>query len=456
VWIGVVLVLVAAACGGGSGGNEEPGTEGRVVASSDGVVEIAVPDGVATDVDLTITPVDNLSEPIAAAASDGLIAREYDLGPDGTEFAEPVTVTFHLDAGDLGLAPGELPFAVLVSGSDGEFEGYEDVLIERTEDTVAVSGETSHFSKVAVLVGGVGVEMTPNGASADVGFYFNVTIEVGELAAFGLLSDISETVRYEFFGGAPYLRVPDDASGEIGPGALQTASTDIRCVLETPEATLVEYGAELSILREKLLPEAHGIRLTTTKTITGRIVGLAICDPLSEPPPTTATTTTTTMPDLGALFEGSDPTGDFYAAAVLMERGFEAFEAAPPAGLDITNVAVTYAPGGSQTIVTVTFAGDGRSLEEEAGRAVTITPGFRRGGEYLFDAYHSRESSFLSSGPEGATLSVEWLSDSIIQFTIDGFVPMAGDRVRVEVFSRFDESSGGEVAGDEAGVDVEG
>ena len=117
----VLMALVLMACGGG---DEEAG---NAVASADGVVSVVLPDDFDS-AEVAVTIVESLAEPLLAAQQTGLTVHQYELGPDGQQFDQPVTVSFRLDVAALGLDPGQMPFAVMMSGdSDGSFDAYDEV-----------------------------------------------------------------------------------------------------------------------------------------------------------------------------------------------------------------------------------------------------------------------------------------------------------------------------------------
>src|SRR4029079_7913541 len=113
------LTLTAVGCGGGStlqpgGGTPtmmKVGPSGGAVSSSDGKLPFAIPAG-ALPADVTIT-----TEPAAAPAA-GAVSTVYEIGPTGTQFAMPVTLTLHYDATALaGASESSLRVATFAGGS---------------------------------------------------------------------------------------------------------------------------------------------------------------------------------------------------------------------------------------------------------------------------------------------------------------------------------------------------
>src|SRR5438552_4693684 len=102
----VALTLAVAGlvpgCGGGSSGKPPGGAptmmmvgpSGGALTSSDGQLAVDIPAGALTGA-VTIT-----TEPAAAPAA-GAVGTVYEIGPTGTQFAMPVTLTLHYAAGDV-------------------------------------------------------------------------------------------------------------------------------------------------------------------------------------------------------------------------------------------------------------------------------------------------------------------------------------------------------------------
>ena len=147
------LTLTAVGCGGGStlqpgGGTPtmmKVGPSGGAVSSSDGKLAVAIPAG-ALPADVTIT-----TEPAAAPAA-GAVSTVYEIGPTGTQFAMPVTLTLHYDATALaGASESSLRVATFAGGS-------WQLLPGAVVDTQArtVSGVTTHLSPYAIVTEAAG------------------------------------------------------------------------------------------------------------------------------------------------------------------------------------------------------------------------------------------------------------------------------------------------------------
>jgi hypothetical protein len=145
-WAALVLV-VAAACSssssstntGTSSGQGTVGASGGQVSTSDGALTVNVPAGALPgDTQITIT---EIQSPIA-----GAIGKTYEIGPTGTQFAKPVTLSFAYGGFDLmGTDPSALEVATIANGD----------WVALTSDSVdtnakVASGQTSHLSPYGV------------------------------------------------------------------------------------------------------------------------------------------------------------------------------------------------------------------------------------------------------------------------------------------------------------------
>lgn len=218
--------------------------------------------------------------------------------------------------------------------------------------------------------------------------------------------------------------------------------------------------------RQKAIAGAIGIGVAIA-LITG--VVFSYRRSVDEPPPTTgagyeqpstdASTSVGATDDSTAVLPGpegttsvgqpgSDPKDDFIDAEALGERGFSLFEESPPPGMDILDVSAVHSDG--RTTIRVRFAGSYRDVEADPNRSVSIRPVFVIDGSYGFEIEYRADNAYLSSSPEGTSMLFEWVDDTTIQFSVDGFVPADGDEIRVSVFSRLATDEGDAVAEDQA------
>jgi hypothetical protein len=129
------------------------------VTSADGVVTVEAPPSVTDQgIVLSISPLTADAMPAGLKSlADSAIVLAYDLGPDGSTFTEPVTVTFLIDPLLYGLDPpdGALPLlVVLTTDSDGALEIVGGVNVTKQDDIIVVAAELTHFSPAAVVVPG--------------------------------------------------------------------------------------------------------------------------------------------------------------------------------------------------------------------------------------------------------------------------------------------------------------
>jgi len=138
-------LALAAACGSSPLSHQAAtamvvGTAGGMVESADGALQVAIPAGaLPSDVMMTIEA--------ASAPGNGAVGTVYEIGPTGTQFAMPVTLTFDYSAVALnGTPPSALRVATFASGD-------WQVLAGGSVDTAAktVSGTTMHLSPYAIV-----------------------------------------------------------------------------------------------------------------------------------------------------------------------------------------------------------------------------------------------------------------------------------------------------------------
>jgi hypothetical protein len=174
-----LLIAAAAACsssssspsGGGDGNGTGTGTgtgtsngqgtvgaSGGKVATSDGTLTVNVPAGALPgDTQITIT---EIQAPIS-----GSIGKTYDIGPSGTQFAVPVTLSFAYGDFDLmGADPSSLAAATITGGAWVDLDGNA---IDTSAKTV--SGTTMHLSPY-------GVHAKANAANKDAGGGTDATV----------------------------------------------------------------------------------------------------------------------------------------------------------------------------------------------------------------------------------------------------------------------------------------
>ncbi len=193
--------LVLSACWGGEGEAEpspspspeeppqSPASAAQSVTSDDDLLTLDIPPGALTeDVEVTVEALgpdglealgpDEVPVPSDFAqlglnvlavedlqAFVELLAVVHDLGPDGVEFAEPVTITRRVDRPPgFGLLEG-LPLILLaIQEGPGDWAYLDDQSISLDGESVVISGTTTHLSPVVALSRGLslGVRLTPD------------------------------------------------------------------------------------------------------------------------------------------------------------------------------------------------------------------------------------------------------------------------------------------------------
>jgi hypothetical protein len=112
------------------------GTAGGTVDSDDGDVTVEIPAG-ALKADVAVTVKATAMSPAA-----GNIGTVYEIGPTGTQFGSPVTLTFHYGSADLmGVSPSLLRIGTIQNGKWVAIAGYSEDPVAKT-----VLGTTTHLS----------------------------------------------------------------------------------------------------------------------------------------------------------------------------------------------------------------------------------------------------------------------------------------------------------------------
>jgi hypothetical protein len=250
-----------AACGSDDEGTATTAFAGDVVTSDDGALTIAVPVG-ATDEAVSATLVADADVP--AELDDEVFAGPvYLLGPDGSDFAEPLTLTLTQpvsEFADEGRTPLLVP--VLYSPSEG-FSLLEGATVEIVDGMVTISGTTTHFSYLTeVRIGQPIATLDPDPVIAEVGATFTIELVSSETGVEGVgwsatppvtplenrerthdfecteVGSASVTVEVNFDFGDPRSSVHPVADFlnellEFEPDDLVYLSVDVECVAAT-------------------------------------------------------------------------------------------------------------------------------------------------------------------------------------------------------------------------------
>lgn len=130
---------------------ETIGSAGGVFESDDGLVSLFIPEGaLAEEVDLSVASI----EPAPQGA-----LRAIELGPTGTTFAFPVTLT--LSIAGLGLTEAQIDDATIALLVDDEWQVLPSVTVSASGDGLMASLE--HFSTYGIVIGGEVPGVDPGG-----------------------------------------------------------------------------------------------------------------------------------------------------------------------------------------------------------------------------------------------------------------------------------------------------
>jgi hypothetical protein len=147
-----VILVAAAALGAGCRGpcQAHPdtvriiGPRGGEVASSDGVVRLAIPSGaLAAETEISIRALDVVAESIPGAVA----GTAYEFKPDGLSFARPARLTIRYAPGRLPRGAAESSLALARIRDDGRLQLTPELHVDEVNKTV--TGSISGFSGYA-------------------------------------------------------------------------------------------------------------------------------------------------------------------------------------------------------------------------------------------------------------------------------------------------------------------
>ncbi len=155
-----MFLLLAACNGGGPGAGTTDtdivsatliGPEGGTALSADGRLTLEIPAGaLSEEVEITI----------AEQASEGPLGIEWEMGPDGLEFATPARATIVMDLADTDILQEDggyvIPNLVSVSGETVERLDQVDILLA---EELVISADVEHFSWVGTEDGSAEVDL---------------------------------------------------------------------------------------------------------------------------------------------------------------------------------------------------------------------------------------------------------------------------------------------------------
>lgn len=416
-------------------GGTTQSSEETTYASDDGVLTIVVPAGAATD-GITIAPADQADLPAELAALT-VPVYAYELSPDGTEFSEPVQVTYRIPVADLSpMSDSGVPWVLLLSATtDQELELYDTIEISREGDEVVVTGTTTHFSHSVAVVDNVEIELesNPDPVSLPVGASFGVRIDnVKGLSTLVRRGAHTEGVLNWFYGS----KTPVTFVEEVGDGALYTCTSvsdgfvpdaftaDVQLNNDTFDSTIRYGDAFLAIFGDidlaNMFLDVFGV--ATKSNIVAHLSGAAECRDLAP---------------------GETIPADVPAA----------LQAAAP----ISAMLVDVADGGGGGTVEVEFRGDARTLFEggslnSANIDVHVSEGTVRVSlNYsvvdgvaetrgihtdLADAVPTEDGTGSTISSTSGNVTAEWAAENRLNATITGVEVPAGASIEVQVLLR--------------------
>jgi hypothetical protein len=313
---GSVFVLVHVGCSSSSSQPSAPsssviGTAGGTVASADGVISVNIPAGaVSGDVTVTVTP--------ASAPPAGAVGAVYDIGPTGTVFNTPVTMTFHYALASLGgAAPSSLRAATYASNT-------WQILAGGSVDTNAqtVSGTTMHLSPYGEIIESSG----------------EVCVQVGELGC-------ASSGTIESGGGAGTGTGSGNSSAPTGCSA-PTCATATNVCAGYPGATMTgctdgASGFTASCCFAPTAPICFGVSGNAGCAASGTNMGGTTSAPTTCPQSTCAGVMNACAGFPGATFNGCTDSSNGWAGSCCF---------APGTPVCVTDSSSTCSSGGSATV----------------------------------------------------------------------------------------------------------
>jgi len=207
--------------------SKEIGPDGGEITSADGLLTLTFPAGALGNTEtITIAPLDADS---LGAEFEQLVATEgigeaYELGPDGLEFNQPITVNFDgiqippQNSDTLGIDSG-----FLFTASDGALELLDSLqtMVDFNEGTVTVQGQLSHFSPLATSQANNGVSFfvfgVPDMLEVDGSFTADAQIFSSMTGTLADIVTVPGPAMYEDRSGLPIVSTTNPPSGEL-PG----------------------------------------------------------------------------------------------------------------------------------------------------------------------------------------------------------------------------------------------
>ena len=149
LWFAVLSLATGCVLFEGGGGTSQLVTpsDGAYLCTSEDGAHVWIPPGaLAEETTISIDPADQVPE----VEEYEIVGPGWEMGPDGTQFLAPVTVTVHYD--ELPAGASDEQVSILSVSADGTVEELEDIFVY--PETRQVSGTTTHFTRFYAFLKG--------------------------------------------------------------------------------------------------------------------------------------------------------------------------------------------------------------------------------------------------------------------------------------------------------------
>jgi hypothetical protein len=205
--------------------SKEIGPAGGNLTSKDGLLTLTIPAGALVEsqtITVEIIAVDDLGSEFSELADAGGISGAYELGPDGLQFDEPITVKFQSNQTPVQTADSIGVFSeFLLTSSGGSVELLDSLVthIDIDNSKIEVEGQLSHFSPLVTSQANNGVSFFVFGVpdELEIGSIFSADAKIFGSAS-GSLAEIVTVpgpATYKDRSGTPIVPVSDPPSGEL-------------------------------------------------------------------------------------------------------------------------------------------------------------------------------------------------------------------------------------------------
>lgn len=261
--------------------SKEIGPAGGNITSKDGLLTLTIPAGALSGSE-TITiekiAVDDLGSEFSELTEAGAISEAYEMGPDGLQFDEPITVKFKSSQTPVQTADSIGAFSEFLLTSSGSSVEFLDSLVTHIDidnSKTEVEGQLSHFSPLVTSQANNGVSFFVFGVpdKLEIGSIFSADANIFGSAS-GSLAEIVTVpgpATYKDRSGTPIVPVSDPPSGELTGNSADgfTGSFNYGC----SDEGLGIYSSDLSVQvvfnlnSEEIRAESFANFLTTVECV---------------------------------------------------------------------------------------------------------------------------------------------------------------------------------------------